>query len=101
MIGLTGGKQVKSYSHNNIYPTFIKEKSTYYSGILTIGKMDALVLDKERIMEMLCEFPQNVIIEDFIDRIIITAKIEKALDQFENGEYMTSEELDEEIKKWD
>ncbi len=63
--------------------------------------MDALVLDKERIMEMLCEFPQNVIIEDLIDRIIITAKIEKALDQFENGEYMTSEELDEEIKKWD
>jgi predicted transcriptional regulator len=64
-------------------------------------KMDALVIEKEKIKEMLSEFPENVVIEDFIDRIIITAKIEKALDQFEKGDYMTSEELDEEIKKWD
>jgi len=63
--------------------------------------MSALVIEKEKIREMLSEFPENVIIEDFIDRIIITAKIEKALDQVEKGDYMTSEELDEEIKKWD
>lgn len=63
--------------------------------------MSALVIEKEKIKEMLSEFPDNVIIEDFIDRIIITAKIEKALDQVEKGDYMTSEELDEEIKKWD
>lgn len=63
--------------------------------------MDTLVMDKEKIVEMLDEFPQSVILEDFIDRITITAKIEKGLDQFDKGEYMTSEELDEEIKKWD
>jgi hypothetical protein len=63
--------------------------------------MSGLVIEKEKIKEMLSEFPDNVIIEDFIDRIIITAKIEKALDQVEKGDYMTSEELDEEIKKWD
>jgi len=63
--------------------------------------MGALVIEKKKIREMLSEFPENVVIEDFIDRIIITAKIEKALDQFEKGDYMTSEELDEEIKKWE
>jgi hypothetical protein len=63
--------------------------------------MSGLVIEKEKIKEMLSEFPDNVIIEDFIDRIIITAKIEKALDQVKKGDYMTSEELDEEIKKWD
>jgi len=63
--------------------------------------MGALVLDKGKIMEMLIDFPKDVKIDDFIDRIIITAKIEKALDQLDKGEYLTSEELDEEIKKWE
>jgi len=58
-------------------------------------------LDKGKIMEMLIDFPKDVKIDDFIDRIIITAKIEKALDQLDKGEYLTSEELDEEIKKWE
>jgi len=63
--------------------------------------MNALVMDKEKIREMLNEFPENVVIEDFMDRIILAAKIEKARDQIKKGEYMTEEELDEEIKKWD
>jgi len=63
--------------------------------------MSALVIDKEKIMKMLVDFPDHVVIDDFIDRIIIIAKIEKALDQFDKGEYLTSEELDEEMKKWD
>ena len=58
-------------------------------------------MDKGKIMEMLIDFPKDVKIDDFIDRIIITAKIEKALDQLDKGEYLTSEELDEEIKKWE
>jgi hypothetical protein len=60
-----------------------------------------LVINKEKINKMLIDFPEIVVIEDFVDRIIIAAKIEKALTQFENGEYITEEELDEEIKKWE
>ena len=62
--------------------------------------MGALVIEKEKIQKMLNMAPENIVIEDFIDQIIITAKIEKALDQVANGEYLTSEQLDEEIKKW-
>ena len=62
--------------------------------------MDSLTISKERILEILKEFPDSVTIDDFIDRLIITAKIEKAREQFENGEYLTEEEFDDEIKKW-
>ena len=58
-------------------------------------------MGKEKIMEMLVDFPDDVRIDDFIDRMIIAAKIDKALGQLNNGEYMTSEELDEEIKRWE
>jgi len=40
-------------------------------------------------------------IEQIFDKILISAKIDQALDQLERGEYLTSEQLDEEIKKWD
>lgn len=40
-------------------------------------------------------------IEEIFDRILISAKIDQALDQLVKGEYLTSEQLDEEIKKWD
>ncbi len=63
--------------------------------------MADLALNKERIIEVLDNFPATVLIEDFIDKIVITAKIEKGLEQFDRGEYMTSEELDKEIEKWD
>jgi hypothetical protein len=63
--------------------------------------MTDLALNKEKIIAVLDDFPTLVLLEDFIDKMIITAKIEKALEQFDRGEYMTSEELDQEIEKWD
>lgn len=62
--------------------------------------MAALVIEKEKIQEMLNKAPDNINIDDFIDQIIITAKIEKALEQVANGQYLTSEQLDAEIEKW-
>jgi len=37
---------------------------------------------------------------DPIEHPLILEKIEKALQQLENGQFLTSEELDEEIKNW-
>lgn len=62
--------------------------------------MGNLVLDKEKIQELLDNAPDHVVIDDFIDQLIVSAKIEKALDQLANGQYLTSEQLDDEIKKW-
>ena len=62
--------------------------------------MGALIIEKERIQEILNNAADSVFIEDFIDQIIISAKIEKALEQLANGQFLTSEQLDEEIEKW-
>jgi hypothetical protein len=62
--------------------------------------MGALIIEKEKIQELLDSAPDSVVIDDFIDQIIISAKIEKALDQLANGQFLTSEQLDEEIEKW-
>jgi len=59
-----------------------------------------LIIEKEKIQELLDNAPDSIIIDDFIDQIIISAKIEKALDQLANGQFLTSEQLDEEIEKW-
>jgi len=61
--------------------------------------MGALIIEKEKIQELLDSAPDNVVIDDFIDQIIISAKIEKALDQLANGQFLTFEQLDEEIEK--
>ena len=62
--------------------------------------MRNLVIEKEKIQELLDSAPDHVVIDDFIDQLIVSAKIEKALDQLANGQYLTSEQLDDEIKKW-
>jgi hypothetical protein len=62
--------------------------------------MGSLVIEKEKVQELLNSSPDSILIDDFIDKMIISAKLEKALDQLANGEFMTSEQLDEEIKKW-
>ena len=62
--------------------------------------MGTLIIEKEKIQEMLNSAPDHVVIDDFIDQLIVSAKIEKALDQLANGQFLTSEQLDEEIKKW-
>ena len=63
--------------------------------------MGALTINKKTIQEILDKFPEEIVVEDFIEQVIIFAKIETAKEQFKNGEYLTEEELDEEIKKWD
>ena len=63
--------------------------------------MDTLTINKERVLGILKEFPDSVNINDFIKDVTIIAKVEKARDQINNGEYLTEEELDKEIKRWD
>lgn len=49
--------------------------------------MERLYITKQKIQEILDRFPDIINVEDFIDQIIVTAKIEKALEQIANGEH--------------
>ena len=62
--------------------------------------MKALTLNKECILRIINDFPQEGILEDLIDQVILTAKIETARERVKNGEYLTEKELDEEMKSW-
>jgi hypothetical protein len=63
--------------------------------------MSTLTINKETVKELLSDFPEKFAIGDFIDRIIIASKLDKALEQLDSGEYLTESQLDDEIKKWD
>ena len=60
-----------------------------------------MVITKDRLQNIVDKMPESVDIEEVFDKILTSAKIEIALDQISNGEYLTSEQLDEEIEKWD
>ena len=62
--------------------------------------MENLIVEKVKIQELLNNAPDHIVFEDFIEQLIISAKIEKALDQLVNGQFLTSEQLDEEINQW-
>ncbi|TFF35144.1 hypothetical protein [Mucilaginibacter psychrotolerans] len=62
--------------------------------------MDALVISKEGLHEVLSKFPDTVILEGFIESIIIHAKIEKGVAELERGEGMDWEDVKKEMDKW-
>jgi len=58
------------------------------------------MLTKEKMHQLIDHMPEGYSTDDVIEQLIIADKIQRALDQFERGEFLTEEELDEEIKKW-
>ena len=44
--------------------------------------------------------PDSATIDEVMDHIILLEKIEKGLDQADNGQILTEEEMDERIAKW-
>ena len=60
-----------------------------------------MVITKDALAKIAADVSDEIDVEEVFDKILISAKIEKALDQLEKGKYLTSEELDEEIKKWE
>ena len=60
-----------------------------------------MVITKDALIKIAADVSDEIDVEEVFDKILISAKIEQALDQLEKGEYLTSEELDEGIKKWE
>jgi hypothetical protein len=59
-----------------------------------------MVITKGELQHILDAMPDKVDVEEVFDKILISAKIEQALDQLASGQFLTSEQLDEEIEKW-
>ncbi|HJP63588.1 MAG TPA: hypothetical protein VJ844_09115 [Mucilaginibacter sp.] len=59
-----------------------------------------MIITKDELQHIVDTMPDKADIEEVFDKILLSSKIEQALDQLAKGQFLTSEELDEEIKKW-
>ncbi len=59
-----------------------------------------MATEKENIINMIKDLPDDVSMEDIIEAIYIRQKIEKGLKDSEEGRVYTHEEAKELLKKW-
>ncbi len=59
-----------------------------------------MATEKENIIEMLKNLPDDISMEDIIEAIYVRKKIEKGLKDSEEGNLYTHEEAKELLKKW-
>jgi predicted transcriptional regulator len=59
-----------------------------------------MATDKENIINMIKDLPDDVSMEDIIEAIYVRQKIEKGLKDSEEGRIYTHEEAKELMKKW-
>lgn len=58
------------------------------------------MLTKEKIIKSIDNMPDKISSEEVIERLVLLQKIEIGLEQSENGETYSTEELRMELKKW-
>jgi len=55
---------------------------------------------KEKIISGIKNLPDTVTIDDILDQIILVEKIEKGLEQSENNQVVSDDDLDKRLGKW-
>jgi hypothetical protein len=59
-----------------------------------------MILTKQWVYDVLDTMPEMFSANEFIDKIIISRKIEMAREEIKNGDFLNEEEMETEIKKW-
>ena len=57
-------------------------------------------MSKQLVMEVLSNLPETFSMDDFFEILFLRLKAQNALEDVENGEITTFEELKKEILKW-
>ena len=55
---------------------------------------------KEEVIKMIEDLPNNTTLEEIIEKLSMKAKIEKGLDELNNGEYYSHDKVKEKFAKW-
>lgn len=58
-----------------------------------------MIITKDELRRIVDAMPERADVERVFDPILLSAKIEQALDQLAKGQFLTSEQLDKEIKQ--
>ncbi len=57
-------------------------------------------ISKSKLIKAINDFPENVNVEELLDRIMFLQKVEIGLEQSESGQVYTTEEVKGKLKKW-
>jgi predicted transcriptional regulator len=63
-------------------------------------KVKLMATEKENIIKMIKDLPNDISMEDIIEAIYVRQKIEKGLKDSEEGRLFTHEEAKERLAKW-
>lgn len=55
---------------------------------------------KEEVIKMIEDLPNNTTLDEIIEQLSVKAKIEKGIEQMNNGEFYSHEEVKEKFAKW-
>jgi predicted transcriptional regulator len=58
------------------------------------------MLTKEKIQKAVEQFPEEISLDDMIDRLILLDKVEQGLNDVESGNIYTTEEVENRLQKW-
>ena len=58
------------------------------------------MLTKSNVIKTLARFPDNFSIDDLVDEMILLDKIERGIQDADNGKVISEDELDKRIKEW-
>ena len=58
------------------------------------------MITKEKLIKHVNKFPNELSIDELIDRLVFVEKLEKRIEQSKKGETITEQELENEMKEW-
>ena len=58
------------------------------------------MLTKSNVLKTLTKFPEHFSIDELVDKMILLDKIEKGMQQANNNQVISDEELDKKIEEW-
>jgi predicted transcriptional regulator len=58
------------------------------------------MLSKTNVIKTLTKFPEHFSIDELVDKMILLDKIEKGIQQADNGQVISDEDLDKKIEEW-
>jgi len=73
-------------------------KVTFLNSLYLYKKKD--MLTKTSVIKTITRFPDNFSIDELVDKMILLEKIEKGIQDADNGRVITDDELEKQIEEW-
>ena len=58
------------------------------------------MLSKSNVIKTITKFPDHFSVDDLVDKMILLDKIEKGMQEADNNQTISDEELDKKIEEW-